>query len=479
MPLLPGHCSVSDSRTLYSAAGWYTGGMHSLEDIVIFAKRRGFIFPSSEIYGGFGGVYDYGPLGVELANNLKRDWWNTMVRTRPDIIGLDAGIVMHPNVWDASGHTKNFSDPVVTCTKTGKRFRADHLLEAIGVAADERMAPDEFRDIFAQHRKDISVEGCNSKDLSEPEFQNLLVTTDVGSADGADQVYLRGETCQGIYVNFKQVLDSMHMKLPFGIAQIGKAFRNEISPRQFLFRTREFEQMEMQYFINESDRKRFFEEFRTLRLESLRGLGIRKDFLRSVPHERLVFYAAAAEDIEYRYPFGWKELEGIHDRGNYDLTQHTRESGVQLTYFDRDTNEHILPHIIETSIGVGRLFLAVICDAYAVEELPDGSERTVLRLKPSIAPMTAATLPLMRKDGHPEKAREIYTALAPHFNVYYDDTGTIGKRYRRADEIGTPFAVTVDYDTMNDNTVTVRRRDSMEQERVSISDLAGYIQERL
>ncbi|MCY4576959.1 MAG: glycine--tRNA ligase [Candidatus Kaiserbacteria bacterium] len=453
--------------------------MVTLEAIMQLAKRRGFVFPSSEIYDGFAGVYDYGPLGVELANNLKNSWWHTMVRTRPDIVGLDSGITMHPKIWEASGHTTGFADPVTTCTKTGKRFRADHLLEDIGVSADERMSIEEFRKVFAEHKQSLKIDGCNPDDLSEPEFQNLLVTSNLGTLGSDEVTYLRGETCQGIYVNFKQVLDTMHLHLPFGIAQVGKAFRNEIAPRQFLFRTREFEQMEMQYFTHGEDSKQHFDTFLQLRLQALKELGINEERLRATPHERLVFYAKAAVDIEYQYPFGWKELEGIHDRGNYDLTQHTEHSGQKLTYFDQDRNEHIIPSIIETSIGVGRLFLAVLCDAYDEETLEDGTERTVLRLQPSIAPMTIAVVPLMRKDGHPEKAKKVYAALAQQYSVYYDETGAIGKRYRRADEIGTPFAVTIDYDTLKDDTVTIRHRDSMQQERVPIPQLIQHLQNTL
>ena len=447
--------------------------MTTLDTLVTLAKKRGFIFPSSEIYGGFGGVYDYGPLGVELANNLKKSWWHSMVRTRPDIVGLDSGIVMNPNVWRASGHTEGFSDPMVTCVKTGKRFRADHLLEDIGVQADERMSQEEFRKVFSEHRASLKPDGCDPLDLGNPEFPNLLVTTNMGMEE--EDVYLRGETCQGIYVNFKQVLDSMHMKIPFGIAQIGKAFRNEISPRQFLFRTREFEQMEMQYFVKEADAERCFREFLDLRLSAIRELGIRGENLRTAPHERLVFYAKAAVDIEYRYPFGWKELEGVHNRGDYDLTQHSEHSGEKLTYFDQDSCEHITPRVIETSIGIGRLFLAVLHEAHTEEDLPDGTTRTVLRFRPAVAPVTAAVLPLMRKDGHPEKARDVYRILSPLCSVYYDDTGAIGRRYRRADEIGTPLAVTIDYDTLKDDTVTVRDRDSMKQERVRIDDLVAHV----
>ena len=446
-----------------------------LEKLVAFAKKRGFIFPSSEVYGGFAGVYDYGPLGVELVNNLKNNWWHTMVRTRPDIVGIDAGIVMARKVWEASGHTEGFNDPVVVCKKTGKRFRADHLLEEVGVSADERMPLDEFCSLFEKHKESLRPDGCDPKDLGTPQFQNLLVETNLGTVDGGETSYLRGETCQGIYVNFKQVLDTTHMKLPFGIAQIGKAFRNEISPRQFLFRTREFEQMEMQYFTDGEESKRFFDEFLQLRLQSLINLGIKKENLRITPHERLVFYAKAASDIEYNYPFGWKELEGIHDRGDYDLTQHSKHSGEKLTYFDQERNKHITPCVVETSIGVGRLFMAVLSEAYEEEELEDGTTRTVLRLKPSIAPMSAAILPLMRKDGLPEKANEIYAQLANHYAVYCDGTGAIGRRYRRADEIGVPFAITIDYETLKDQTVTVRERDSMKQDRVKISDLNGIL----
>ena len=361
--------------------------------------------------------------------------------------------------------------------ENGKRYRADHLLEDIGVSADERMSPDEFRALFRKEKKNITIDGCDSADLTDPEFQNLLVTTNLGTDGDTDTVYLRGETCQGIYVNFRHVADTMRMKLPFGIAQIGKAFRNEISPRQFLFRTREFEQMEMQYFVRPGDGQKYFGNFREERMRWLCDLGIREENLRITPHERLVFYARAAEDIEYRYPFGWRELEGIHDRGDHDLTQHTEHSGEPLTYFDQDANEHITPHVIETSIGVGRLFLAVLTEAYDTETLPDGTERTVLRLRPSVAPMTAAVLPLMRKDGLPEKAREVFALLVPRCAAYYDETGTVGKRYRRADEIGAPFAVTVDYETMNDDTVTVRYRDSMRQERVPCGDLARHIRD--
>ena len=443
--------------------------MPTLEDIVQLAKRRGFVFPSSDIYDGCAGVYDYGPLGVEMLRNIKRSWWREMVQCRQDVVGLDAGIVMNPKVWEASGHTAGFTDPVVVCKKTGKRYRADHLLEEVGIEADERMTQEEFRRVFAEHKG--KIRSCNSDDLGDPTFQNLLVTANVGEED----VYLRGETCQGIFVNFKQVLDSMHVKMPFGIGQIGKAFRNEISPRQFLFRTREFEQMEMQYFCLEEESDRHFREFLDLRRRSLIALGLRKERVRVTEHANLVFYAKAASDIEYRYPFGWKELEGVHNRGTYDLTQHASASKERLAYFDQDRGEHVTPAVVETSVGVGRLFLALLADAYEAEDLPDGTVRTVLRLAPSVAPMRAAVLPLLRRDGQRRIARDIVARLCGALTVYYDDTGSIGKRYRRADETGTPAAVTVDHETEEKGTVTVRDRDSLRQERVPIEDLVSHL----
>ena len=453
--------------------------MKSIDSIVALAKRRGFVFPSSEIYGGFTGVYDYGPLGVELSKNIKDYWWNNIVRAHSEIVGLDSGIIMNPEVWRASGHTEGFSDPMTVCSKTGKSFRADHLLEEIGIDADENMDIEDFIKVFEKNRDKLKPEGCNPKDLSTPSSQSLLVDTNMGTTDEQGRPYLRGETCQGIYVNFKQVVDSTHMKLPFGIAQIGKAFRNEISPRQFLFRTREFEQMEMQYFIYPKDAKKFFDEWKDLRLKFLIDIGISKENLRVTPHDRLVFYAKEASDIEYNYSFGWKELEGIHNRGDYDLTQHTKCSGEKLTYFDQETETHITPHIIETSIGVGRLFLALLQEAYTEETLPDGTERTVLKFNFKVAPMKFAVLPLMRKGELPDIAKKLYNDLSKKITGYYDETGSIGKRYRRADEIGTPFAITIDFETEKDASVTIRNRDTMEQSRVVIEDVLPYIEKHL
>ena len=452
------------------------------QKIITLAKIRGFVYPSSEIYDGFAGVYDYGPLGVELARRIKDTWWKNMVQTRDDIVGLDSGIATDPRVWEASGHTTGFTDPMVYCKKTGRRYRADHLLEAIGVAADERMSLDEFTALFEKHRADLKLEGTDPADLSSVTYVNLLVESNLGhmEKDGKPvPVYLRGETCQGIYINYKNVLDTMHPTIPFGIAQIGKAFRNEISPRQFLFRTREFEQMEMQYFVHPSEAEKTFSTWKDKRMQALIALGLQKDNLRFTKHERLVFYAKDAYDIEYNYPFGWKELEGIHNRGDYDLSQHSKHSGIDLSYYNQEKEERFTPCIIETSIGVGRLFLAILADAYQEETLDSGDVRTVLKLKPSLAPVQLAILPLMKKEPLQKKARELYDMLKSRFSVMYDENQSIGRRYRRQDEIGTPLCLTVDFESLDDGMFTVRDRDSMKQEKVTMDDLATYVQSRV
>ncbi len=449
--------------------------MIDLETITVFAARRGFVYPSSQLYGGFGGVYDYGPIGVALANNIKAHWWHAMVQQQQNIVGLDSGIFLHPKVWEASGHTGHFREAFVMNTKTGRRYRLDHLLETIDVEVSESASLDELQKTFAKHREKLEIPDGVFGDLGEPQFENLLVESNFGGTSNSSPVYLRGETCQGIYINFKNVVDTMHPSLPFGIAQIGKAFRNEISPRQFLFRTREFEQMEMQFFFQEEERKQWFTHFQALRLNSLYDLGIPEESLRVKPHKQLVFYAKEAVDIEYQYPFGWQELEGIHDRGDYDLQQHMKASGEKLTYFNQEKNQHITPHIIETSIGVGRLFLAVLHSAYTTETLPDGSERVVLRLKPTIAPIQIAVLPLMKKPELQQKAQEVYELLCGLTTVMYDETQAIGKRYRRQDEIGTPYCITIDFETLDDLKVTVRDRDSMEQKRIPIASLADCV----
>ncbi|MEJ0053633.1 MAG: glycine--tRNA ligase [bacterium] len=454
-----------------------------MEKIVSLAKRRGFVYPSSEIYGGFAGVYDFGPLGVELENNLKAQWWRKMVYDRDDIVGLDAAIFMNPRVWEASGHTKGFSDPMAECKVCNTRIRVDKALESIGIVADEKMSEDEINKLFDAHRAEIACEKCGSHDFSLARKFNLLVKSNLGdfTEQGSAPAYLRGETCQGIYVDYKNVLDSNPMKLPFGIAQIGKAFRNEISPRQFLFRGREFEQMEMQYFTRPEQEMSEYEKLREYRWNAILELGFDADNLRWKRHENLVFYAKDAWDIEYRFPWGFDELEGIHARGDYDLTQHSKGSGKSLDYFDEESGTRFIPHIIESSGGVGRLFFAILLDAYQEDEL-GGEKRIRLALSPKVAPVKAAVFPLLKnKPELVEKAREVRAALKKiHPAIAWDDNGNIGKRYRRQDEIGTPWCVTIDFDTLGEmpelkDTVTLRDRDTGAQERLTV----GQVAERL
>lgn len=454
-----------------------------MDKIVSLCKRRGFVFPSSEIYGGFAAVYDFGPYGMELENNIKKEWWKCMVQMREDVVGLDSAIFMHPKIWEASGHVAGFSDPLAECRKCHARLRVDHLLEDAGIAADEKMSEEEINKIFLENKDKIKCTGCGAKDLTEARKFNLLVKSNLGNFTEnwtKEPVYLRGETCQGIYVNYKNVLDSSRVKIPFGIAQIGKAFRNEITARQFIFRTREFEQMEMQYFTNPEEEMKEYEKLREYRWDYyINNLGIKKENLNWKKHENLVFYAKEAYDIEYNYPFGFKELEGVHARGDYDLSQHSKYSGKDLSYADQKTNEKYIPHIIESSVGVGRTMLAVICDAYAEEEV-NGETRTVLKLKNNLAPIKAAIFPLMRnKPKLVEKAKKIYDDLKTEFMCEFDDNGNVGKRYRRQDEIGTPYCITIDFETLEDSAVTVRDRDTMKQERVKIEDLKKYLSEKL
>ena len=448
-----------------------------LQYLTSWAKENGFIFQSSSIYGGFSGVYDYGPMGVLLVNNIKNLWWKDMVQKMENVVGLDSGIIMDPKVWEASGHTKNFNDPYVFCKESGEKYRADHLLQEIGIKVDEKTPKDEFLKLFEKNKDKIKA--CGHGDLSEVIFFNLLVKSNLGdfTESNKNPTYLRGETCQGIYVNYKNVLDSSNVKIPFGIAQIGKAFRNEISARQFIFRTREFEQMEMQYFTKGEDKKKF-EELKKYRLESLINLGISKKNLREKKHDNLVFYAKDAYDIEYKYPFGWAELEGIHNRGDYDLTQHQEYSKTKLEYYDQEANEKFIPNILETSIGVGRLFLAVINDALVEDEV-DGEKRTVLKLKKELAPIKIAVLPLQKKEEFIKKSKEVFDLLKNDFMCTYDESKTIGRRYRRQDEIGTPFCITIDFDSLKDNQVTVRDRDTTKQTRIPIKELEQYFKENL
>ena len=449
-----------------------------MEKIISLCKRRGFIYPSSEIYGGFSAIYDYGPYGTELANAIKREWWKAMVQKRQDIVGLDSSIFMNPKIWEASGHVSGFSDPLAECKNCNARLRVDHLLEDIGVMADEKMSEEEINEIFIKYKNKIKCPKCGKSDFTEAKKFNLLVKANLGNFTNdwtKNPAYLRGETCQGIYVNYKNVLDSNRVKIPFGIAQIGKAFRNEITARQFVFRTREFEQMEMQYFTHPDNEMEEYEKLREIRWQYYLDLGIKKENLKWAKHENLVFYAKAAYDIEYKYPFGFKELEGVHARGDYDLSQHTKFSGKDLSYTNPITNEKYMPHIIESSVGVGRTMLAVLCDAYNEEK-----ERVVMKFPYKLAPIKLAVFPLLKnKPELVKKAKGIYENLSEKFMCEFDDNGNIGKRYRRQDEIGTPYCITVDFDSLEKNDVTVRDRDTMEQERIDIGELDKYFQKNL
>jgi glycyl-tRNA synthetase len=451
-----------------------------LDKIVSLCKRRGFVFPSSEIYEGFSAVYDLGPYGVELSNNIKNYWWKEMVQLREDIVGLDAAIFMNPKTWEASGHVKNLSDPLTECKKCHSRLRLDNLLEDYGVFADEKMSEDEINEIFSKNQKKIKCPSCGGQDFTKAKKFNLLVKSNLGNFTGnwdKSPSYLRGETCQGIYVNYKNILDSSRVKIPFGVAQVGKAFRNEITARQFIFRTREFEQMEMQYFIDPDDYKKYYEELKSWRYDFYLKLGIKKENLRWHKHENLVFYAKEAYDIEYNYPFGFKELEGIHARGNYDLSQHSKHSGKDFSYTDPKTNKKFIPHIVEASAGVARTMLAVMCDAYNEDKEND---RIVLKLSAKISPIKIAIFPLLKnKVQLVKKAKEIFEKLKYNWHCEFDDHGNIGKRYRRQDEIGTPFCLTVDFETLEDESVTIRHRDSMEQERIKIDDLINFFNKNI
>ncbi len=452
-----------------------------MEKIVSLCKRRGFVYPSSEIYGGFSAVYDFGPYGTELANNIKKEWWKYMVQMREDIVGLDSAIFMSPKIWEASGHVGGFSDPLAECKACHSRLRVDHLLENIGIKADEKMSEEEINRIFSENKLKIKCPDCKKNDWTDVKKFNLLVKSNLGNFTEdwtKSPIYLRGETCQGIYVNYKNVLDSVRVKVPFGIAQIGKAFRNEITARQFIFRTREFEQMEMQYFVKPEAEMNEYEKLKEYRWKFYQNLGLKEKNLKWHKHENLVFYAKEAFDIEYNFPFGFSELEGIHARGDYDLTQHSKFSGQDLIYTDPVMNEKYTPHIIESSVGVARIFLAVLCDAYTEEEA-GGEIRTVLELDKKLAPIKVAVFPLMK--NKPElvaKAREIYDKLKIEYMCEFDDNGNVGKRYRRQDEIGTPYCVTVDFETLEDGAVTVRDRDTMEQERIKIEELENYLKNK-
>jgi glycyl-tRNA synthetase len=436
-----------------------------MDKLVSLCKRRGFVFQSSEIYGGLGSVWDYGPLGVELKKNVKDRWWNAMVHGRDDIEGLDAAILMHPKVWEASGHVAGFTDPLVDCRQCKNRFRAD----------DPRIKG-------TPGQPDAQCPVCGTRgSLTEPRMFNLMFKTFMGPVEeSAAVVYLRPETAQGIYVNYLNVLQSSRQRIPFGIAQIGKAFRNEITPGNFIFRTREFEQMEMQFFVQPGTDTEWFERWREWRMEWHRSLGLDPAKLQWHQHagSELAHYARAAFDIQYQFPFGWQEIEGIHNRGDFDLGRHQEYSGKKLEYFDQAQNQRYLPNIVETSAGADRVTLTLLVDAYREEQV-EGETRVVLGLQPGLAPIKAGVFPLVKKDGMPEVATTLYHDLRKQFACFYDDSGAIGRRYRRMDEAGTPFGITVDGDTISGGTVTVRHRDSMQQERVGMDRVAGYIKDRL
>jgi glycyl-tRNA synthetase len=445
----------------------------TMEKVVALCKRRGFVFPSSEIYGGVGSTYDYGHYGVLLRSNVKNEWWRAMLQDREDIVALDSAIIQHPRVWEASGHLAGFTDPLVDCRTCKLRFRADHIDQsACGLKPSKH--PGEHSE-------------CN---LTEARDFNLMFETTVGPVkEQGATAYLRPETAQGIFINFKNVLQFSRKKPPFGIAQIGKSFRNEITPGNFIFRTREFEQMEMEYFVPPDEAHNWFEHWLKERMDWYVELGLRPDHLRLRAHERdeLSHYSSATSDVEYLFPIGWSELEGIANRGCFDLTQHADFSGEKLEYFDPETKERYIPHVIEPAAGADRATLAFLVDAYEEEEVPGAASeqgqtmesRTVLRLHPRLAPVKVAVMPLVKKDGQPELARGIHDQLRRLMHSEYDEGGSIGKRYRRQDEIGTPWGVTVDHKSMEDHTVTLRDRDTLAQERIGIDELAGELQRRL
>ncbi|MEI7451931.1 MAG: glycine--tRNA ligase [Candidatus Falkowbacteria bacterium] len=461
--------------------------LEGIEKIVSLCKRRGFIFPSSEIYGGLGGIYDYGHYGVLLKNNIRDSWWRAMIQEREDVVGLDSAIFMHPKTWEASGHIASFDDPQVDCRKCKSRFRADHLLEDFGINADKQSIEfvntelDKLRD-----QKKLVCPNCGSADLTPAKRFSLMVKSNLGSPTDAlseeNVVYLRPETCGGIYLQYKNTLDSVTSKLPFGVAQVGKAFRNEIVARQFVFRTREFEQMEMQYFLAPDALKAKYDEWREIRWNWYLANGIAAEDIRWYKHEKLAHYASEAYDVEYNFRSlgGFKEVEGIHARGDWDLSQHGKFSGVDLSYFDETTKTRYVPNVVETSVGLNRLMYMFIDKAYCEETLENGEMRTVLKFPKHLAPVKVAIFPLLKnKPDLVAKAREVYMSLRSEFMCEFDDNGNIGKRYRRQDEIGTPYCLTIDFDSLEGDDVTIRDRDTMQQSRIKIADLKNYLKDNL
>ena len=496
------------------------------QQIISHCKEYGFIFPSSEIYDGLSAVYDYAPYGIELKNNLQQYWWKAKTQLHENIVGLDAAIFMHPKTWKASGHVDAFMDPLIDNKDSKKRYRADVLIEDAMAKIEDKItkeadkAAKKFGETFdsvmflktnpnvIRNREklqaielrfktaleennleelkqiivdlEIACEVSGSKNWTEVRQFNLMFSTEVGSlADDSSTIYLRPETAQGIFVNFLNVQKTSRKKIPFGIAQIGKAFRNEIVARQFIFRTREFEQMEMQFFVRPGTEMEWYNQWKEARMKWHKTLGFAETSLKFFDHLKLAHYANAAVDIQFNFPFGFKEIEGIHSRTDFDLTQHQNMSGKKLQYFDPETNESYVPYVVETSVGLNRTFLALICNGFKNEKLEDGSERTVLALPAFLAPIKIAVFPLMKKDGLPEKAREIFDDLKWDYKCFYEEKDAIGKRYRRMDAIGTPFCITVDHQTIEDNTVTLRDRDTMKQERVSLDQLKAVVAEKV
>ncbi len=463
----------------------------ALKDLVSLCKRRGFIFPGSEIYDGLANTWDYGPYGSELKRNIKDLWWRKFVASRPDVLGLDSSILLNPKVWQASGHVGNFSDPLIDCKACHERFRADHLLEE--KLGEGCTVGKNFQDIAAMIvENQIECPSCGKKDFTEPRAFNLMFQTEIGVVEGAgNKVYLRPETAQGIFINFRNIIDNVRPKMPFGIGQIGKSFRNEITPGNFIFRTREFEQMELEFFCEPGTEVEWYEYWKKFCMNwLLQDLGITAEKLRLREHakEELSHYSNGTSDVEYEFPFGWGELWGIASRTDFDLTQHQKESKVKQEYLDPITNKRYIPYVVEPSLGVDRLLLVLLCDAYDVEKLDDGEERVVLHFHPSVAPVKAAVLPLVKKGKVKEVAESIFQNLITRFNVEYDETQSIGKRYRRQDELGTPYCITVDFDTIGEGDdvdlskkgkVTVRDRDTMKQELVAIEDLEDWLAKRV
>ena len=450
-----------------------------MEKLVNFCKQYGFVFQGSDIYDGFANTWDFGPVGVELKNNVKKCWWKRFVQEDKDTYGVDAAILMNPKTWEASGHVASFSDPKMDCKKCKQRFRADNMIEehSKGTVAAEGMTNEEMEKYISDNH--ITCPHCGGFDWSEIKQFKLMFETSRGTVEGAkDTVYLRPETCQGEYVNFLNVQRSTRAKIPFAIAQIGKSFRNEITPGNFLFRTIEFEQMELQKFCKDTESMDIYANYKERALEFVKDMGLDPERLRFHDHDKLAHYAKAACDIQYKFPIGWEELNGIHHRGTWDLSRHSEFSGKSLEYLDPETNEKFIPTIIEYSIGADRLTLALLCQAYEEETLKDGTTREVMRFIPAIAPYKVAVLPLIKKN-HSDKAMEVFNDLSKYFMCAYDDTANIGKRYRREDVIGTPFCITIDDETLNNNTVTIRDRDTMEQITLPLDEVKDYIEKKI